>query len=94
MESRYCFKLFIKFELKTKLTSAFSGSVYAAFTPNRPKGTKYSFIKRCRCHFSCRQFGVTVFCCELQFSVVLKHTRPVVHQDNIRFQAYIQNKSL
>ena len=31
---------------------------------------------------------------ELQFSVVLKHTRPGVHQDNIRFQSYIQNKSL
>ena len=31
---------------------------------------------------------------ELQFSVVLKHTRPGVHQDNIRFQLYIQNKSL
>ena len=31
---------------------------------------------------------------ELQFSVVLKHTRPRVHQDNIRFQSYIQNKSL
>ena len=30
----------------------------------------------------------------LQFSVVLKHTRPGVHQDNIRFQSYIQNKSL
>ena len=30
---------------------------------------------------------------ELQFSVVLKHTRPGVHQDNIRFQSYIQNKS-
>ena len=29
---------------------------------------------------------------ELQFSVVLKHTRPGVHQDNIRFQSYIQNK--
>ena len=26
---------------------------------------------------------------ELQFSVVLKHTRPGVHQDNIRFQSYI-----
>ena len=31
---------------------------------------------------------------ELQLSVVLKHTRPGVHQDNIRFQSYIQNKSL
>ena len=31
---------------------------------------------------------------ELQFSVVFKHTRPGVHQDNIRFQSYIQNKSL
>ena len=31
---------------------------------------------------------------ELQFSVVLKHTRPGVHQDNNRFQSYIQNKSL
>ena len=31
---------------------------------------------------------------ELQFSVVLTHTRPGVHQDNIRFQSYIQNKSL
>ena len=26
---------------------------------------------------------------ELQFSFVLKHTRPGVHQDNIRFQSYI-----
>ena len=25
---------------------------------------------------------------------MLKHTRPGVHQDNIRFQSYIQNKSL
>ena len=31
---------------------------------------------------------------ELQFSAVLKHTRPGVHQDNIRFESYIQNKSL
>ena len=31
---------------------------------------------------------------EFQFAVVLKHTRPGVHQDNIRFQSYIQNKSL
>ena len=31
---------------------------------------------------------------ELQFSVVLKHNTPRVHQDNIRFQSYIQNKSL
>ena len=31
---------------------------------------------------------------ELQFSVVLKHTIPGVHQDNIRFQSYIQNRSL
>ena len=31
---------------------------------------------------------------ELQFSVVLKHTRPGVHQDSKRFKSYIQNKSL
>ena len=31
---------------------------------------------------------------ELQYVVVLKHTRPGVHQDNISFQSYIQNKSL
>ena len=31
---------------------------------------------------------------ELQFSVVLKHTRPGVHKDSIRFQSYIQNKSV
>ena len=31
---------------------------------------------------------------ELQFSAVLKHTRPGVHQDNNRFQSYIRNKSL
>ena len=31
---------------------------------------------------------------ELQLSVVFKHTRPGVHQDNIRFQSNIQNKSL
>ena len=30
---------------------------------------------------------------ELQFSVVLKRTRPGVHQDIIRFQSFIQNKS-
>ena len=28
---------------------------------------------------------------ELQFSVVLVHTRPGVHQDNIRFQSYIMH---
>ena len=31
---------------------------------------------------------------DLQFSVVLKHTRPGMHHDNIMFQIYIQNKSL
>ena len=31
---------------------------------------------------------------ELQFSVVLKRTRPGVHHDNIMFQTYFQNKSL
>ena len=31
---------------------------------------------------------------ELKFSAWLKHTRPGVHQDIIRFQSYIQNKSL
>ena len=31
---------------------------------------------------------------KLQLSIVLKHTRPGGHQDNIWFQSYIQNKSL
>ena len=30
----------------------------------------------------------------LQFTVVLQYTRPAVHQDNIRIQSYIQNKSV
>ena len=33
---------------------------------------------------------MSYFIMELQFSTVLKHTRPGVHQDNIRFQLYIQ----
>ena len=45
MESRYCFKLFIKFEFKSNFTSAFSESLYAIFIPDRPKGTKYALLK-------------------------------------------------
>ena len=85
MDCIYCFKLFIKFEVKTYLISAFSESLYAVFSPNRPKGTNYSFKTK---------YEDVIFHADslaLQFSVVLKHTRPGVHQDNIRFQSYIQS---
>ena len=89
MESRNCFKLFIKFEFKAYLTSAFSESLYADFTPNRT-GQRGQIIHLLK-------VGDVIFhadSLELQFSVVLKHTRPGVHQHYIRFQSYIQNKSL
>ena len=38
MESRYCFKLFIKVEFKSYRTSADSESLYAALTTNRQRG--------------------------------------------------------
>ena len=58
-------------------------NVYAAFTPNRSKGT-----------FKVEDVIFHEDSLELQFSVVLKYTRPGVHQDNIRFQSFIKNKSL
>ena len=75
MESRYCFNLFIKFEIKSYITSAFSESLYAACTPNRPRGQRNHLLK----------VEDVIFyedSLELQFSVVLKHTGPGVHQDN------------
>ena len=76
MESRYCFKVFMKLEFKSYFTTAFSVSLYAAFTKGQ------------------REQSIHLLKVELQFSAVLRHTRPVVLQDNIRFQSYIHNKSI
>ena len=76
----------MKFEFKSYFTTAFSVSLYAAFT----KGQREQSIHLLKVED-------VIFhedSLELQFSAVLRHTRPVVLQDNIRFQSYIHNKSI
>ena len=77
------FLIIYQVEFKSYLTSAFSESLYA----NRPKGQSIYLIKVEDVIFHEDSL-------ELQFSVVLQHTRPGVHRENIRFQSYIQNKAL
>ena len=78
MESRYCFKLFIKFEFKSYCM------LLLLLTGQRGQSIHLLKVEDVIFHEDSL---------ELQFSIVLKHTRPGVHQDNIRFQSYIPNKS-
>ena len=84
MEYRYCFKLFIKFEFKSYQLSQKVCMLLLILTGQRGQSI----------HLLTFEDVIFQDSLELQFSVVLKHTRPGVHQDNIRFQSYIQSKSL
>ena len=87
MEYRYCFRLFIKFEFKSYLIQLSQKvcMLILLLTGQREQSVHLLKVENVIFHKDSLEF---------QFSVVLKHTRPGVDQDNIRFQSYIQNKSL